>query len=185
MPVVAAPLFGFALGVVYAWAAAADLAREGGTASARSLLIVAMFGALVYAPACGYLSAFFPDWSYAYLVDSEKRPVALDMALLLLDAASAPVGFLSLSKSAAARKSGSVARGALGPALLAVFMILAALGRLRVYATYAQYHGDFGGEPATGSAVGWAVLWMASIVVCASAWTIHLLRRLEEKPRSN
>src|SRR5262245_13626208 len=77
MPVVAAPLFGFALGIAFAWAGTEELARLDGSPASRSLVIAGLFGVLVYAPACGYFTAFFPDWSYAYLVDAERRSAAL------------------------------------------------------------------------------------------------------------
>ena len=66
MPVVAAPLFGFALGALFAWAGSEELARVGNATTSRSLVVAALFGMLVFAPACGYFQAFFPDWSYAY-----------------------------------------------------------------------------------------------------------------------
>src|SRR6478672_4388764 len=115
MPVVAAPLFGFALGAIFAWASAEEIGRVGGSVTSRSLVVVSLFGFLVFAPACGYFQAFFPDWSYAYFLDAEQRPVALDFALVILDGSSAPIGFALMSRSAAARRSGAVARAAAIP----------------------------------------------------------------------
>jgi hypothetical protein len=180
MPVVAAPLLGFALGVVFAWAGSEELARLGGGAASRSLVVAGLFGVLIYAPACGYFPAFFPDWSYAYFLDAERRPVALDLALVIVDAASAPLGLGLFSRSAAARRTSLLARGAAVPSAVAAVFLLAMLPRLRVFATYAQFHGDFGTEPLAGSPAGYALIWMTAVVVAAAAWTIHVLRRLAE-----
>lgn len=180
MPVVAAPLFGFSFGVVFAWAATAEIARAGGSVTSRTLLLVVLFGLLVYGPACAYLAAFFPDWSYAYFFDVEKRPPALDAALVLVDAGSAPTGFVLLARAASAGRTPVLARYAAVPAFVAAAFLLLLLGRLRVYGTYAQFHGDFGTTPATGSAVGWAVLWMSAVALGAAAWTVHVLRRFSE-----
>lgn len=182
MPVVAGPLFGFSLGVVFAWAATAEIARAGGAVTSRALLVVGLFGVLVYAPACAYLVAFFPDWSYAYLFDAQKRPPIFDAALVLIDASSAPAGFLLLARPAAHGRMPTLARGAAVPALIATAFVLSMLSRLRVYGTYAQFHGDFGTTPASGGPVGWAVLWLSAVAVGAAAWTVLVLRRFSEPP---
>ncbi len=180
MPIVAAPLFGFSLGIVFAWAGCDELARLGSGITSRSLVVTALFGVLVYAPTCGYFQAFFPDWSYAYLLDAERRPVVLDLATLLVDALSPAVGLVLFSRAAAARRSATLARAAAVPALVAALFILSMLSRLRVFGTYAQFHGDFGTEPLTGSPIGYALVWMTAIVTGATAFTIHVLRRLGE-----
>lgn len=180
MPVVVAPLIGFSLGVLFAWAARAELSRTGTGATSRALVVVSLFGLLVYAPACGYLSANFPDWSFAYLFDAEKRSPASDMAIVLVDAVSAPLGFLLLARAAATGRTAALARAAAIPALFGSLFSLALLGRLRVYATYAQFHGDFGTSPTTGSPLGWALLWMGAVAVGGALWTLHVLRRFSE-----
>jgi hypothetical protein len=185
MLVLAAPLFGLTLGVAFAWAGAEELARAGGSATSRSLVVATLFGVLVYAPACGYFQAFFPDWSYAYVLDAERRPVALDLALVLVDAMSAPIGLSLVSRAAATRRTSTLLRAGAIPSALALFSLIAALPRLRVFATYAEYHGDFGTEPLTGSPVGYALIWMAAVVACAAAWTIHVLRGLAAAARAN
>jgi hypothetical protein len=112
MPVVAAPLLGLSLGVLFAWAGAEEIARSGGAATSRSLLVAVLFGLLVYAPACGYFPAFFPDWSYAYALDAERRPVALDMLLVLSCALCPAGGFAMFARAAASRRDRVLARGA-------------------------------------------------------------------------
>jgi hypothetical protein len=185
VPALAAPLFGLSLGVLFAWAGAEELARSPANTISRSSVVAALFGALVYAPACGYFQAFFPDWSFAYFLDAEHRGLALDLALVLVNAASVPLGLSLFAKSAAARRVATLTRAGTIPFALALVSLLALSSRLRVVSTYAQFHGDFGTEPLTGSPVAWALLWMAVIVAGAVAWTVHVLRRLDGPARAN
>jgi hypothetical protein len=185
MLVVAAPLFGLSLGVAFAWAGAEELARAGGSTTSRSLVVATLFGVLVYAPACGYFEAFFRDWSYAYFWDGERRPVVLDLALILVDAASVPVGLTLVFRAAAARRTSTLLRVGAVPSVLALLGIVATLPRLRVFGTYAEFHGDFGTESLTGSPVGYALIWMTAVVACAAAWTVRVLRGLAAIARAN
>jgi hypothetical protein len=180
MPVAVAPLFGIALGALFAWAGMEELARVGGSVSSRSLVVAALFGALVYAPACGFFEAFFPDWSYAYWLDARQRPVALDLALVVADALSVPLGLALFARSAASRRTASLARGVAIPSFVAGLSLLAMFPRLRIFGTYAEFYGDFGTEPLTGSPAGYALIWMLAIVAAAAAFTLQVLRRLSE-----
>ena len=94
MPAPIAPLIGFALGVAFAWWAREELARSQASAGvgSRSLVIVTLFATVVFAPIGAYFLAFEADWSYAIFVDTGRIPSALQLALVLLDAASVPVG---------------------------------------------------------------------------------------------
>jgi hypothetical protein len=180
MPVVVAPLYGFALGVLFARAASEELARTHGAIGSRSLLVVVLFGMLVWGPAGGYFLAFFPDWAYAYFLNAEHRPVALDMAAVLIASASPAIGFSSFAGLAASRRAEALTRGVAVPAIAATVFVLLLLPRLKLYATHAQFHGDFGTEPLVGSPVGYALVWMAVIAATATSWTVRLLRRLAE-----
>lgn len=180
MPVVVAPLYGFALGVLFARAASEELARTRGIIGSRSLLVAGLFGTLVWGPACGYFLAFFPDWSYAYVLNAEHRSVALDMAAVLVVSASPAVGFSSLAHLAASRRGEALTRGVAIPAIAATAFVLLLLPRLKLYATHAQFHGDFGTEPLVGSPVGYALVWMAVVAATAAAWTVRLLRSFAE-----
>jgi hypothetical protein len=185
MPVVAAPLFGLSLGVLFAWAGAEEIARASGAATSRSLIVALLFGLLVYAPACGYFPAFFPDWSYAYLLDAERRPVALDMLIVLSCALSPAAGLSALARAAASRRDRALARGAAIPGIVAAAFLVALLPRLRIYGTYAEFHGDFGTEALTGSPVGYALIWMSVVVLGAAAWTVRLLRAIAQASNAN
>jgi hypothetical protein len=182
MPALTPPLFGFAFGAASAWLASEEISRAGSVAGTRSIWVVALFGVLVLAPAAAYLLAFSPDWSYAYYLDSRRIPMVAPLSLVLLDATSAPAGFAAAARAAGARRAGAVARLALIPACLSLAMTVAVLPRLSVYATHAQYHGDFGTESVAGSPLGWALLWMGGLLALSIAWTIHVLRRIGSPP---
>jgi hypothetical protein len=172
------PLVGFVLGVVFAWVAADELARGPGRAAAsRSLVVVALFGLLVYAPSASVLLAFGPDWSFAYLVNSQRIPTLATSALVLVDAASVPLGFALGAHLAAERRLGTLVRLAALPALLGVLSPAAALPRLVVEATYTQFHGDFGARSVAGSPLGFALLWTVAVLAGAIGWTVRCLRR--------
>jgi hypothetical protein len=174
-----APLIGFSLGIAFAWAAADELARSDGTgASSKSLVLVTLFSLLVFAPIAAYFLAFAPDWSYAYLIDSQRLPSAVDLALALLNAASVPAGFAVAARRASAKRLGSLLRLAAVPGLILLVFLLLSLQRLSVHATYAQFHGDFGTRSVAGSPLGYALLWMASILGASIAWTIRWLRAI-------
>ncbi len=167
------------MGVAFAWVAADELARGPGRVSgSRSLIVVALFGLLAYAPACTVVLAFGPDWSLAYLINSQRVPNLVTSALVLVDAASVPVGFTLGARFAAERRLGSLVRLAALPALLGVLGPAAALPRLVVEATYTQFHGDFGARSVAGSPLGFALLWTAAVLGGAIGWTVRCLRRL-------
>lgn len=171
-----APFVGFALGVLFAWAAGAELNRRGTALGTRALLGAIAFGGLLFAPIAAYFLAFWPDWCFAYLIDTERLPRVLDAALVLLNAAAIPMGFLVAARSAAEHRTSTLARLAVAASLPAVVLALATFRRLTISATYAQYHGDFGIRPVVGSALGYALLWMILVLVAATTWTTRSLR---------
>lgn len=182
VPAPAAPFVGFLLGAAFAWVAAEELARDGGV-GARTLTVVASFGLLVYAPIAGYFLAFAPDWSYAYLVDSQRLPGAVDTGWILLDAASVPAGFARAARHARVKRTGPIMRLVAIPAAVALAMVLALLPRLGVHATYAQYHGDFGTRPISGSPLGFALLSMTLILLAGTGVVVVWLRRSSRAAR--
>lgn len=177
MPAFIAPLVGFVIGIGFAWAAADELSKAGAFAP-RPLTVVALFALLVFAPACAYFLAFEGDWAFAYLLDTRKVPSAVDLALVLLDAASVLVGFLVAAPRARARKILPVLSIAGVPALVAMVAVVAMTSRLSVQATYAQFHGDFGTRGVSGSALGYGLLWMNGLLVMAIGWNTRVLRKL-------
>jgi hypothetical protein len=174
-----APLVGFLLGVVFAWASADELARTAGSViGTRSLIVVTVFALLVPVPTTAYFLVLAQDWSLAYLLGGSRLTTALDMALILLTAASTPAGFWSAARSASSRRlRPTMAMGAT-PAILAAVVVAGLLPRLSVFGTHAQYHGDFGVRPLAGSFVGSALLWTTAVLVGAAVWTARCLRRM-------
>jgi hypothetical protein len=176
VPAVTAPLFGFLLGVVFAWLSKDDLERSG-TALTRPLLVAALFSLLVFAPICTFFLSFAPDWAYAYVVDPQRLPGAVDLSAVLIDAASVPAGFAAAARYARGRRTGSILKLSAVPGLGAVALTLLFSRRLGIQATYAQYHGDFGTRSVSGTPLGYALLWMALVLVCAVGWTVAWMRR--------
>jgi len=173
-----APLVGLVLGLLFAWASRAPGARSTPSPSSRALLVVMAFSLLVFAPICSYFLAFSPDWSYAYLVNSERLPGTVDLGLTLVDASSVPVGFLIGAEQLRRRPSANLSRLAFLPVLLTLLFVMVSVRRLGVDASYAQFHGDFGTRPLAGSPLGYSLLWMLSVLGGAAAWTTHCLKGL-------
>ncbi|MEB2311533.1 MAG: hypothetical protein OZ921_03795 [Sorangiineae bacterium] len=186
MPAPVAPFIGFCLGVAFAWAAAGELGRATGSgATSRSLVVVSWFGLLVFAPVAAYFMAFNPDWSFAYLIDTQRLPAAVDLALVLVDAASVPVGFLAAARAASVHRLGGVVRFAAAPALAPVLFVGLCFRRLSVQATFAQYHGDFGQRAVAGGSLGYSLLWMSAVLTAGVWWTTRSLRRIGQGSRRN
>jgi hypothetical protein len=183
VPAPVAPLVGFSLGVAFAWAAADELGRAGGFSISRSLVVVTLFSLLVFAPVSAYFLAFAPDWAYAYLVDSQRLPSAVDLGLVLVDAASVPAGFALAARLASSHRFGQIVQLAAVPALLVAVFLLVSLPRLAVHGSFAQYHGDFGVRSVAGSPLGHALLWMTAVLLAAVAWTVRALRRISQGSR--
>ena len=187
MPAPLAPLIGFVLGVAFAWWAREELARSQGTGAgigSRSLVIVTLFATVVFAPIGSYFLAFEADWSYAYFIDTRRIPSALQLALVLLDAASVPVGFVVAASHARARKLVPLLTLGTPPILVVLIGTAAFAGRLSIQASYAQFHGDFGTRPVAGSSLGYALLWMDTLLVLGSVWTIRQVQRLTVRARA-
>ena len=187
MPAPLAPLIGFALGIAFAWWAREELARSQASAGgigSRSLVIVTLFATVVFAPIGSYFLAFEADWSYAYFIDTRRIPSALQLALVLVDAASVPIGFVVAASYARSRKLVPVLTLATSPAVLVLACLAVAAGRLGIQASYAQFHGDFGTRPIAGSSLGYALLWMDALLVLGAVWTTRQVQKLARPARS-
>lgn len=179
MPAPVAPLLGIALGALFAWAAADELAKgERFGLETRSLVVAALFGLLILAPIAGYFLAAHRDWAYAYLVDPHRLPDVVDPGFLLLDAVSVPAGFVLAANGARSHRFAAVAKVLTAPLVLALMFVFATLPRLSVEATYAQYQGDFGTQPVAGSPLGYGLLTMTVLLVTAVLWTLRSLSRM-------
>src|SRR4051794_38294870 len=95
MPLPFALLLGFALGVILAHLAKAEIARlDGPLVTSRALAIVAAFAGIVFTPIVGYFLAFHGDWAYLYVVPWLSVPSAVDLALVLAAGGSIVLGFV-------------------------------------------------------------------------------------------
>jgi hypothetical protein len=179
VPAPIGPFLGFALGILFAWAAAEELARSPEPrVVSRAQLLVLTFSLIVFAPLAGFFIAFAPAWSYVYLTAASQAPTFLDIGIVLLDAISIPLGFFCAARRAGKRDVVGLARMAAAPALLGVASIALSLRRLAVVGSYGQFHGDFGTQALAGSPLGYAVLWMGAVLLGATLWTIYCLRRM-------
>lgn len=178
MPILFAPVVGLVLGVVFAWVAREEFARdEGPLIASRPVGIVTAFAILVYAPIVGYFVTFHGDWAYLYVWAWSRIPSAVDLALVLLACASIPMGLLASSHAARTKRLGTMVWFGGAPTVFAAGLFAWSARRLSVSATYAQFHGDFGTEPIASSALGRGVLWMAIVGTLGITWTVRSLGR--------
>jgi hypothetical protein len=176
MPLPFALLLGFALGVALASVAKAELAREGGPlVTSRPLVIVAAFAGIVFTPIVGYFLAFHGDWAYLYAVSWQSIPSALDLALVLAAGASIVAGFVVAVPPVRARNARVVGTLVGAPSAIALVLFAIGLRRLGVSASYSQFHGGFGIEPITSSALGKSVLLAVLVLAAGIAWTVRSL----------
>jgi hypothetical protein len=184
MPAFIAPWLGFVLGIAFAWAAADEIAADPTSVlGSRALVVAVLFGVLVFAPASGYFVAFDGDWSFAYLVNTQKMPSAVVLALVLVDASAVPAGFMFAAPHARRRRMGPVLTLAAVPAAVALLCMLIFSRRLGVAATYSQFHGDFGTRSVAGTPLGYALVWMDGVLAIAVALTVRGLRRMSAAVR--
>ncbi len=165
MPAFLGPLCGFALGVALAWLARVEAARRDDAGWGARAVIAALYGALVFAPACSYFLIFAGDWSLAYLLDSRGVPSAIGLVLVIIDAGSVPLGLLAARRALSRRASRLPMVLGIVPAAVAVGLVLALFPRLRVEGTYHQIRSDFGTQPVAGGPLGYAILWMNAIIL--------------------
>ena len=165
MPALVGPFVGFALGVALAWLGRVEALREDDAGFRARVAVAALFGALVFAPACGYFLVFAGDWSLFYLVDSRAVPSAALLVLAVVDAALVALGFAAGYRAARQREPRALVLLAAGPAVVAGVLLLSFFSRLRVEGTTHQVASRFGTQPIAGSPLGWAVLWMTAMVI--------------------
>lgn len=174
MPLPLAPFIAFAIGVFLAWRSRAETNQDEATWNPQ-MLAVALYAALVFAPAAGYFAAFATDWSFAYFVDGRLVPSALSLTLVLLSAAAVVGGFVAGRRALARHAPGELAWLAGGPLALVLVAIVAVHDRLGVDATYDRFVSNFGRVPLFTSRLGLAVVWMDGIVASGAVLTARWL----------
>lgn len=184
MPVLIAPWVGLLFGVAFAWMAREELARSerGPLASPASLLPLA-FGFLVHGPVAAFFLAYAPDWSLAYLIDSQRVPTIVEMILLLLTTASPTIGYVFSVNSASRREGTHLLRWAIPLLVLVVALTLVLAPRLGTEANYAQFRGSFGTRSIAGGGLGMSLLWMNTVLFCCAGWVAKSLRQLGQRAR--
>lgn len=175
MPAFIAPLLGFAIGALLAWSQRGAHLSE--AVARRATWVVSLFAALVFAPASGYFLLFAADWSYAYLVDPQRIPSAIQLTLIVGNAASVLAGFTLARRAAASRSPRAMVASLAAPLTLTLAAVLALGSRLSVDASYAQFQGGYGAKPLTGGPLGAAILWMDALVVAGAALAGRALQR--------
>jgi hypothetical protein len=184
MPAPLAPLVGFALGVLFAWAGGEEISRASGSLlGTKSLAIVVLFAFLVYGPFSGYFVTYATDWSFAYTVDGHRLPSALLLLLVLVNIAAVPIGFAIAGSRVRARRKIALLPMLTVPLALSAIFVAAFSRKLSLYGTYGQVARGFGVTPLAGSPVGYAILWFDACLLLAGAWTVRELRALTTKPR--
>ncbi len=179
MPGPIAPLVGLLLGIAFAWAAREDLAQsEKGPLATRAVLLVAAYGLLVHGPITGYFLTYAPDWFYAYLVDSRQLPATVEVFGVLLAAATPLIAFAAAARVASRRRGAILFRWSAGLLIVILGLSLAFGTRWATDATYTQFRGDFGTRAVAGGDLGYALLWMNSVMAVAIAWMFRSLRSL-------
>ncbi len=177
MPLPFALPIGLLVGLSLAWMSRGELARsEVPLVLARPFLVALGLGLVVYAPVLGYFAALHGDWAYLYLVRSSRVPSAVDLALVVACGASVPAGFAAAAPWAIAKRSQPLL--GVSAVIAGIVVIGAALAsrRLATSASFAQFHGGFGGAPASRSTLGRGVLssWIA--LAAGYAWSAWVLR---------
>jgi hypothetical protein len=180
VPAPIGPLVGFALGVLLCWASLADTVSDDDARRGHALAF--WFAALVYAPACGYFLAFAEDWSYAYLVDGRSIPSAVELVVVVADAASVVAGFAAAARGGRARSIRRTVGLAAVPLAASGLFVLGAYRRLRVDATFLRFQSDFGLQPVAGGRLGYALIWTWAMVALGFYLTYRGIRSTQPGP---
>ena len=177
MPALLAPLVGFSLGALFAWAASDELSRSSGSVlGTRSLAIVVLFAFLVFGPFAGYFLTYAPDWSFAYELDARRVPSAALLLLVLVDIAIVPIGFAVGALRARHRRLVPILPFITVPLAIAAVLVAVFSRKLAMYGSFGQVTRGFGAVPLAGSPVGYAVLWFDACLVLAAFQTTRELR---------
>jgi hypothetical protein len=177
VPLPFGPLFGIALGALFAWVARAELGREERPlVTTPAFSTVCAFATMVYTPIHGYFVALHGDWAWLYLAPSTRVPSAVELALVLLAGASIPASFAATAPLAIARHATRLVTVASIPLGVMLVLAFAFARRLALSGSYAQVHGGFGTEPIGSSALGRGVAIAGIAIAVGVAWALRRLR---------
>jgi hypothetical protein len=171
------------LGLTFARAGHGALSQTGNAGlSSTAFPIVGAFAVLVFAPLAGFSVAIAPDWACAYLIDAQRLPAAFETFAVLFAATSVVLGFVWGAGPSARRRWNVVGRRMILVSAALVTTMAPLVHRFKVQATYAQYHGNFGVRPISGSELGYALLWMLILLGLGGTWTTFSLYRMGRQP---
>jgi hypothetical protein len=138
--------------------------------------VVLLFAVLSFAPVTGYFAWEAPSWALGYVVDGDRFPSAVSLAVVLASAGLL-VGAFELTIRALAEGRQRLALGwGFGTAALTL-AVLAALGsRLFVVGSYAEVTGGFSVASLPSTPLGVAVLGMDVFLGLATFVTLAGLR---------
>ena len=169
---------GLILGLTLAWLARNELARsEVPLVLARPFLVAVGLGVLVYAPVVGYFLWFHGDWAWLYLVRTSRIPSAVDLGVVLVAAASVPVGFAGAVPFASGKRGAPLVKVGAGLGGVVVVAGVLVARRLAVSASYTQFHAGFGVLPASHTSLGRGILLSWLTLLLAYGWSANVLRR--------
>jgi hypothetical protein len=136
----------------------------------------------VYAPLAGISLALAPDWACAYLVDSQRLPAGFETFCIVVAAISVVLGYIWGAEPSARGRWNVVGRRIILVSIAFAVTLAPLFPRLKVHATYAQYHGDFGIRPLSGSELGFALIWQLLAFGLGVTWTIFSLYKMGRQP---
>jgi hypothetical protein len=182
MAILVAPWLGLLLGLGFAWFSMESLSRsDRNPLASPALYLSSAFGLLILGPATAYFLANAPDWSFAYLVDSQRLPANVEMLALILTISSPSIGFVLSARAASRRENNVLLRGAVILATLLIAIIVGLHHRFATEANYAQFHGSFGTRSIAGGNLGLSLLWINALVAISAGWLFYQLKRLGQK----
>jgi len=174
---------GLLLGLSFARAAHGVLSQASVSSLSTPVFpVIAAFAGLVYAPLAGVSLALAPDWACGYLIDSQRLPVGFETFCVVFAALSVVAGYLWGAAPSARGRWNVIGRRMLGVGVAFTATLASLFPRLKVQATYAQYHGDFGIRPLSGGDLGYSVLRMLIVLGLSTALTIFSLYKMGRQP---
>jgi hypothetical protein len=179
VPLPLAPLVAALLGVAFGLVGRDEVRRTTASPTAtRGFLVLSLVALLLLAPALGYFLAFYPDWAWSYLVPGARVPSAVDLVIVLLVAACAP---LSYGWTASALRRHAVRELVRGVSALVVLFLVAfsLLGpRMIVAGTYAAFHEGYDLATPSGTSLGVSIVWIDGCLLAGIAWAASRVRAL-------
>lgn len=116
------------LGGFFAWCAGARL-RADGVWAQPAVLLAALYGAIVLAPATIYLNLAHPDWSWLYLFPATKLPALAVIPLAAAAIAALGGGWLAVGRLIVAGVPRRTIAIGLGAAAAVILVLIILLGR--------------------------------------------------------